>query len=299
MMDRKLVTIMMMAALVLGGLPAGAAFENVMVSPRARAMGEAGVAVPDAPFAAYLNPAGLAMTEAGVGQASASYLKPFGLEFNRLVYLGAAQSLPGKLGSVGFGLRQYKVEFQDVDLLKELTFTFSHGLYLYQDLHSAVAVGYGVNIYRLEFGKTINDLDPGSATAVGVDLALLATVHDRTQIGVLIHNLNAPKIGEDQEEVPQRIHMGASYQPYSGVMTTFEAKVMQGEPTQWRGGLELEVIADFHLRAGIMTDPSKLGAGFGYAFRGFAFEYGFATGGGVLDSSHHIGLRATWGGEAK
>lgn len=299
MMDRKLATILMVAALALPGVPALAAFENVMVSPRARAMGEAGVAVPDAAYGGYLNPAGLAENPAGAGSVGISYVQPFGLDFNTLYFLGASQSLPGRAGVIGFGMRQFKVDYQDVDLLKESTFTFSHGLYLYQDLHSSVAVGYGVNVYRLEFAETIGGFDPGSGTAAGVDLALLAVVHDRTRIGVLVHNLNAPKIGRDQEEVPQRLHMGASYEPYSGVITTFEAQVMQGEATQWRGGIELEVVGGFHLRAGIMTEPSKLGAGFGYAFRGLSLDYGFATGGGVLDSSHQFGLRATWGGEAK
>jgi hypothetical protein len=298
MMDRKIATLLTVAALILGGAPAWAAFENVMVSPRARAMGEAGVAVPDAVYGGYLNPAGLAEVPAG-GSFGGSYVQPFGLSFNQLLFLGAAQRLPGRAGVLAFGLRQFKVEFEDVDLLKESTFTISHGLYLYEDLHSSVAIGYGVNLYRLEFGETISGLDPGSATTAGVDLALLAVLHERTRIGVLVHNLNVPKIGKDEEEIPQRLHLGASYEPYAGVITTFEAQVRQGEPTQWRGGLELEVTGGFHLRAGIMTEPSKLGAGFGYAFRGLSLDYGFATGGGVLDSSHQFGLRATWGGEAK
>jgi hypothetical protein len=299
MMDRKLATILMVTVLVLSSAPAWAVFENVMISPRARAMGEAGVAVPDAPFAAYVNPAGLAETPLGTGHAGLSYLKPFGLEFNQLAYIGAAQNLSGRLGSVGFGLRQYKVEFRDVDLMKETAFTFSHGLYLYRDFHSLVAAGYGVNVYRLEFAETVTGIDPGSGTAVGVDLALLAVLHDRTRIGVMVHNVNVPKIGQDQEEIPQRIRMGASYRPYAGVTTTFEAQIVQGDPTRWHGGLELEVIDGFHLRAGIATDPSKLGAGFGYTFKGFSLDYGFITGGGVLDSSHQFGLRATWGGEAQ
>jgi len=253
MMDRKLTTILVTAALVLGALPARAAFENIMVSPRGRAMGETGVAVPDALFAANLNPAGLSETPVATGTAGGSYVQPFGLDFNSLIYLGAAQHLSGRLGGLGFGLRQFKVEYQDVDLLKETTFTVAHGLYLYRDLHSSVALGYGLNVYRLEFGETIGGLIPGDATAVGVDLGLLAVLHDRTRVGVLVHNLNAPKIGYDEEEIPQRLNMGASYRPYSGVTTTLEAQVMQGEPTQWRAGLELTVYDAFHLRAGAVT----------------------------------------------
>jgi hypothetical protein len=297
-MDRKTATILLAALLAVTAAPALASFENLSVSPRARAMGETGVAVPDAAFGGFLNPAGLVETP-GAGSVALSYTQPFGLDFSRLYVLGAAQRLPGPLGYAGFGFRQFKVEYENTDLLKESTFTFAHGIYLYQDLHSSVSFGYGLNVYRLEFGQTISGLDPGSATAVGVDAALLAVLHDRTRLGILVRNLNVPKIGKDEEEIPQRLHMGAAYEPYSGVITTCEVQVTQHDPVQWRGGIEIEVVTGFCLRAGVMTEPSKLGAGFGYAFRGMALDYGFATGGGVLDSTHQFGLRATWGGEAK
>jgi len=297
-MDRKFAAILSLTALALAALPAQAAFENVMVSPRARAMGDASVAVPDAPFASYLNPAGLAAIPAA-GAVGLSYVQPYGLDFNRLYYLGAAWRLPGRAGALGFGFRQFKVEYEDVALQKESTFTLSHGLYLYQDLHSSVAVGYGLNLYRLEFGETVSGFDPGHADALGLDLALVAVLHDRTRFGVLVHNLNSPKIGEDEEQVPERLQAGVAYEPYAGVVTTFEVETMQGEPVQWHGGLELEMVPGFQLRAGIISEPSKLTAGFGYTFHGWALNYGFSTGGGVLDSTHQFGLTAAWGGDAK
>ena len=297
-MDRKIALIMILAVSVLAALPALAAFENIMVSPRARAMGDAGVAVPDAPFATYLNPAGLSR-QAVAGSAGLSYVQPYGLDFSRLYFLGGAIALPGNGGNLGIGLRQFRVEYQDVDLQTETTLTLSHGLVLFDDVHSSVSVGYGLNFYRLEFGETIGGRDPGDELTMGVDLGLLAVLHDRTRIGVMIHNLNAPKIGEDNEEIPQRIHGGFAYEPYAGVVTTLEAEVMTDEATQWRGGLEVEVVPNFDVRAGIMTEPNKLTAGFGYEFGGVAFNYGFSTGGGVLESTHQFGLIATWGGETK
>ena len=48
-MIRKLTFILILAALGLSAAPASAFFENTMVSPRARAMGESSVAVPTAP----------------------------------------------------------------------------------------------------------------------------------------------------------------------------------------------------------------------------------------------------------
>jgi hypothetical protein len=261
-------------------------------------MGDAGAAVPDAPFASYLNPAGLATmtSDAALGL---SYEKPYQLSFNKLYYLGAAFNLPGKMGALGFGMRQYRVEYEKIDLQKETTFTISHGLDLYRDLHSSVAFGYGLNVFRLEFGETVGGIDPGSDTAVGLDLGLLATVHDRTRIGVYIHNWNAPKIGKDEEELVRRVHGAVAYEPYAGVVTTFELENVHGEKVQWRGGLELEVVTGFHLRGGIMSEPSKITAGFGYNIGGYALNYGFATGGGVLESTHQFGVTAAWGGEAK
>ena len=168
-MNRKLAAILVLVALGLLTQPALAAFENITLSPRARAMGDAGAAVPDAPFASYLNPAGLAaMTpDAALGL---SYEKPYQLSFNKLYFLGAAFNLPGRAGALGFGLRQYRVEYEKIDLEKETTFTLSHGFDLYRDLHSSVAFGYGLNVFRLEFGETVGGIDPGSDTAVGLDL---------------------------------------------------------------------------------------------------------------------------------
>ncbi len=297
-MDRKLAAILTLTVGVLAAAPAWAAFENVMVSPRARAMGDAGVAVPDAAFASYLNPAGLAEQERQ-GSVGLAYVRPYGLDFHNLYYAGAAFRLPDGAGNLGVGFRQYAVEYQDVDLQTESTLTLAHGTYLYEDLHSSVALGYGVNFYRLEFGETVSGLDPGNEVTLGLDVGLVALLHDRTRVGLMIHNLNSPHIGEDEEEIPQRLHGGFSYEPYTGVITTVEAEAMPGDDTQWRGGLEMEVLPGFALRAGLMTHPNKLTAGFGYDSGPVVVNYGFSTGGGVLDTSHQFGLVVNWGGDAR
>lgn len=297
-MNRRTTAILILLVLALGALPARAAFENIMVSPRARGMGDASVAVADRAFATYLNPAFLAGGDSDAA-AGLSYVRPYGYAFHDLYYLGGAYRLAGRLGSVGVSYRQYGVDFQGVDLQKEGTVTVSHGLPVYEDLHSSIALGYGLNFYNLEFAETVGGLDPGDDWSVGMDLGLVATVHGRTRIGVLVHNVNAPKIGVDEEEIPRRLHAGVAYEPYAGVITTIELENVHGEKVQWHGGLEMELVENFFLRGGIMSEPSKLTAGFGYSLQGFAVNYGFSTGGGVLDSTHQFGLTMTWGGEAK
>lgn len=297
-MNRRLAVILVLASLTVLAPPADAAFENLMVSPRARAMGDAGVAVADATYATYLNPANLTTSTSEVS-VGASYVQPYALDFHRLYYLGSALQMPNGAGTLGVGFQQYGVEYENVDLLTESTFSLAYGLTLVEDLHSTVSVGASLNMYRLEFGETVGGLKPGDDSAAGVDLGLMVTLHDRTRMGVLIHNLNAPKIGIDEEELPRRLHGGVAYAPYDGVVTTFEIENAHGEKVQWRGGLEFEVADGFMLRSGIMTQPNKLTAGFGYAIDRVQLDYGFSTGGGVLDSSHQFGVRWDWGGENK
>jgi len=285
------------AMLGLSATTVQATFDNVMVSPRTRAMGDAGVAVPTVGFAAYLNPAALGL--ATHSEVNTSYVQPYGLDFFKLVYAGGAYHLGQKYGTLGVGLRSFGVDYKNVDLMKEATYTLSHGIGLYEDLHSAIALGYSLNLYRLEFGKTTEDEELGSDTVPGVDLGLLVTLHERTRLGVLVKNLNNPTIGVDAEEIPQRLHAGISYEPYLGVITTFEFENVLGEDLQYHGGIEMHVADGLYLRAGTITNPSKLTAGFGYTTQGFTVNYGFSTGGGTLANTHQFGLNYAWGGEAE
>lgn len=302
-MTRKLMLLGVALVLGLSALPASAAFENVDVSPRARAMGDAGVAVADDAFAPYFNPAGVAMRDdLALGT---SYVRPYGLDFTDLVYLGAVVPLGGKSGGLGFGLRRFAVEYQDVDLTTETTLSLSYAATLYEDLHTRVDAGAGLNFNHLEFAETIgagievdDGLDPGDDWAVGMDVGLMVTLHQRTRIGVMVRNLNNPRIGVDEEELAQRLHGGISYIPYDGVTTTFEFENTLDGELQYHGGVEMTALENLFLRAGVMTNPNKLTAGFGYGMEGLTVDYGFSTGGGTLDSSHQFGLTFAWGGEA-
>ena len=67
-MIRKLTYLVILATLGFSAVPASAFFENTVVSPRARSMGESSVAVADAAYAAFLNPGQLgSITTAKIG----------------------------------------------------------------------------------------------------------------------------------------------------------------------------------------------------------------------------------------
>jgi hypothetical protein len=296
-MMRRTVFSIVALALGLSALPALAAFENVDISPRARAMGDAAVAIADDAFAPYFNPAGMAA--AARPMLGNSYVEPYGLSFNEQLYFGGVLPVSSKLGSFGFGFRRFAVEYEGVALTTESTFTLAHGISLYEDMHSTVSVGTALNMYRLEYGLSVGGIDPGDASSFGLDVGLLVTLHERTRIGVLVKNMNNPQIGEDNEALPQRLHGGIAYEPYIGVTTTFEFEnTIEGE-TQYHGGLEFAVLDALFLRAGMATNPNKFMGGFGYAYEGVSLNYGFSSGGGVLSPSHQFGLTFAWGGEAQ
>ncbi len=296
-MLNKLKFLFVLVALALTATSAMAFFPNIPVSPRSRAMGETGVAVLDAGYASVLNPAQLGNVDSY--DISASYVQPFSVGFAKYYHAGGAIPLGGMFGSLGVSLTQLKAEYGGVNLENETQVAIAYGHNVYTGMHSSISFGGSVNVYHVEQGITVSEIDPGSASTVGYDFGLAMTLHKRTHIGVVIKNMNNAMIGIDDEEIGHRLIAGISYEPYEGVITTFEFDNELGEDVQYHGGVEMMVAQGFCLRTGIVTNPNKLTAGFGYSVMGMSLDYGFSTGGGVLDYTHQFGLNYGWGGEAQ
>jgi hypothetical protein len=294
-MIRKATILLILAGFVLAA-PAGAYFESTPVSARARAMGESFASVPDVAFAAFHNAAWLA--DVPQGEVAASYVRPFGYSFSDFYTAGAAFPLNGNYGNLGVGVSHFKVAAGDTTLLQETQVTLAHGFDLFTDFHSRISFGWALNLYSASAGQSVSGLDPGSDTTVGLDIGLTMLLHKRTRAGFQVRNLNNPTLGVDGEELPQSVVAGIAYEPYDGVITTFEFDNQPGQETQYHGGLEAMILPGFALRGGVITDPNRLTGGFGYRTGNVAFDYGFSTGGGTLDSTHQFGLRLSWGGEA-
>lgn len=294
-MIRKATILLILAGLALAA-PAGAYFEPTPVSARSRAMGESFTAVPDQAFAVFHNTAWLA--DVPNGEMGASYVRPFGLSFSDFYAASAAIPLQGDFGNLGLGVSHFKVATGDTTLLSETRITLGHGFQLFSDYHSRICVGWALNLYSAEAGQSVSGFEPGSDTAIGVDAGLTMVLHKRTRAGVQVHNLNNPTIGFDGEELPRALVAGIAYEPYDGVLTTFEFDNTLGREVRYHGGLEMAVIDGFKLRAGVTTDPNRLTGGFGYGRGPVGVDYGFSTGGGTLPSTHQFGVRLAWGGEA-
>ena len=277
------------------GSPASALFEELSVSPRALAMGEAGVAVSGDAWAFNQNPALLSLLDQPYGATST--VKPFGMSQLKQSAFGVAMPVVGVGGGLGFGFRNWNVGRGGTDLQVEHTFTVSHGFDLFSDASSSAHFGWALNFYNEEFGETLTGLDPGSAWTVGIDLGVMVTLHERTRAGFFTRNLNNPTIGLDAEELGQMVAGGIAYQPYDGVTTAFDIRSYVGGEFRFHGGMEIALTSILDLRMGVETDPNKLTGGFGINLpRLLSFDYAFITGGGVLDASHHFGLSMRFGG---
>jgi len=281
--------------LLLGHSSARAAFDDIAVSPRARAMGEAVVAVDGDAWSYYHNPALLPWISSP--EIAAAGTEPNGGSYNTLGTLAGVLPLRSGLGGLGFGLRRFGVDYRETSLLTEYTVSISHGLQLFKDDASGAAFGWTLNFYNLDLGRSIglagdgtDGIDPGNAWAVGLDLAAVVQVWDRTKVGFNAKNINSPTIGDDNEELLQQFGIGVSYQPYEAVTTAFDIRSRPGEEFRVHGGVEFGLLEVLDLRAGIQTDPNKLSAGFGVHFHGATLDYAFSTGGGVLESTHQFGL---------
>ncbi len=293
MTNSKKLRICFLSAVAVTIMVAGSAratlFEDLSISPRARAMGEASIAARGDAWAFYHNPAALAFLNHT--HVSTSTAEPFNLDFTRLSALGASAKLPGDRGGVAFGYRYFSVDFKDQSLSKEQSLTFAHGITLFQDASSSLHFGWAADFHNLELAETVGGLDPGSAWAVGLNVGVMATLYERTTAGFYIRNMNNPTIGIDQEELTQLVGVGIAYEPYEGVTTTFDIRNQLGEEMRFHGGTEFAVTEYLDLRVGIETDPNKYSFGFGVNVPKVAsLHYAFSSGGGTLDASHQFGV---------
>lgn len=279
--------------LVLGvaiGWPRAAwpAFEDVEVSPRARALGGSSAALLADEFAPFHNPASLAWLSGTTG--AASYVRPFGFDFVSQSVAAAGLVLPRHLGGLAVGLRHLGVSWEGESLTGETTVSLAHGFHLLRDRQSEAAVGWTLNLYTLDYGRSVTGIDPGSATGFGINFGATAVVRDRTRVGFQALNLNNPALGElDKVDLRRSVVVGISYAPYPGVETVLDITQELGRAVQYRGGAEFAVGELLRLRAGMRTEPNTFNAGVGLHHAGLGVDYGFSSG-GVLGESHQFGL---------
>lgn len=286
-MRTKSVLLVLVVWCVSVGAAGAYVFDALDVSSKARGMGGAWTAGADDATALFYNPA--CLVEVGGTDLTATYLRPNGQDFESLTFLGAAAHL-GTAHSLGLSWRKFGVEYGGRSLLDESTLSLGHGLVLLEDIHSALAVGYALNVYVLEFGRT-EYVDLGRETTYGIDLGLLGTLRERTRIGFVLKNVNEPSVGKvTREPLPQWMSAGVSYAPYYGVVTELDLRKLRGEDVEVHMGMQFGLTQFLDLRFGFQTGPNSLTGGFTARIKPLEIDYAYSSH-SVLPGTHHLSVR--------
>ena len=150
------------------------------VGARPLAMGGAFIGLADDANATYWNPAGIARFEAN--KATAMYTASNREEINYLGYAAYAGRLPGR--NLGYGLsyvsHQLNLEGYGLD---EQSWLWVSGAF-----RANADTTVGLNV------RFIDDSISGLSTEMGLDLAVLRVVDEKWSFGLLIQDINEPKI---------------------------------------------------------------------------------------------------------
>jgi hypothetical protein len=236
-----------------------AGFEKRDQGARPIGMGGAFVALADNVWAIAFNPAGLSRVPGD--EVSAFYApQPFGL--TELSLASFALVHPTSRGS--FGLLVNRFGF---DLYREVSWIFAYSN-SYKD-----AFSFGINLTY----NSVAIKNYGSASVIGVDVGLLATVYTGLRWGFFASNINAPTIGQAKEKLPQMYSSGLSYSPAKGLLLDLDVLKDVRYPTLIRGGIEYDVVDAVSLRAGVGSNPTKFSSGFGVHYSLIHFDYAMTT----------------------
>lgn len=261
-------------------------------TPKAMAVGGAYTAVAEGPEACFWNPAGLAYAKGT--QGTFAYHQPWGLAF--LTHLAGAvtSELPKKAGSVAISYQTLGTRSGGTSLSTEGELALSHGLVLQEDIHTNLVFGYSLKLITWSLASSVagnsGEIDLGSTATFGLDVGASAQVWDRIRLAGVVHNINHPQFGADiKRDLPQIFSGGILYHPYHGVETSFDIERFLGGETQFKGGINANVIPPLDLRFGIYTNPNAFTAGFGLRWRELMLDYAFVYH-PILSPTHQIGL---------
>ncbi len=232
-------------------------------------------------WAVFVNPAGLSRLN-GYSIIS-GYDTPYGLNFLKHIVFSAGANLNEKFGTVAVSFNSLHTKYHSVILSGEYEYRISHAFYLQKDIHSSLAIGYSLNFYNIEYGKSAgysgdgsDGIDLGSGWAFGIDIGFQASLKQRSWVGLFIKNANSPKMGSSLScsSLPRSISIGLGYEPYSGLQTNFAlVQSIQKDKTEIKGGISYSLTNWFILRAGIDSSIERVAFGVGLKKWGLSLDW--------------------------
>ena len=234
-----------------------AQFELIDIGAKPISLGGAFTSLANNSNAIYYNPAGI--SQIPFREVSIFYSPaPFGLK--ELANGSVNYVEPTKFGTFGLSAKTYGFE-----LYKEITVTATYS----NNYKKKIFYGANVNYYNLKIQNY------GSASTFGVDIGGLAYLTDFLRWGFAAFNLNRPKIGTQDDKLPQVYRTGVSIQPRKELNFVLDIEKDTRYTTSVKAGIEYSLYDMIDLRAGIGTEPTKFSGGVGLYYSIFEIDYGF------------------------
>ncbi len=245
--------------------------------------GSSNIATIDNAWSIFVNPAGLSRLKSP--EIISAFHKFYGMSFLSYKVAGIAIPVNKKIGSLALSYQSNSVDYSGNILSSEDVYSFSHALYLQKDIHSTLSIGYSVNLYHLDYGKSAgtegdgsNGIDLGEGYGFGIDLGIQGSLRERTWIGFFAKNINSPEMGSalSSSALPRAIGIGFGYEPYYGLTTNFMIyQAFGNKSTQYRGGINYNLFPWISIRAGINTAPNTVNYGFSISKFGLKIDYAY------------------------
>jgi hypothetical protein len=234
-----------------------AQFELIDIGAKPISLGGAFTSLANNSNAVYYNPAGI--SQIPFREVSIFYSPaPFGLK--ELANGSVNYIEPTKFGTFGLSAKTYGFE-----LYKEITVTATYS----NNYKKKIFYGANINYYNLKIQNY------GSASTFGVDIGGLAYLTDFLRWGFAAFNLNRPKIGTQDDKLPQVYRTGVSIQPRKELNFVLDVEKDTRYTTSVKAGIEYSLYEMIDLRAGIGTEPTKFSGGVGLYYSIFEIDYGF------------------------
>ncbi len=278
----KVLRILLITALVIGGITLQAQVFSENLTPTASLTGTAGsiVASSGTQDGWLLNPA-LLVHETNYS-FNASFQQLFGRSF--LPYYAANFVTPLWKISTGWQIQSLGVDYGGNTLSKETMLGISQAVELLRDPFSSLAVGWQIALYQVDYGHSAgtqgdgsDGMDLGADRAVGVSFGVEAGLGQWVSLGARVQNLNRPRLGVQAEDLPRTLQVGVALKPYPEVETQLGLLSALGHPLQFHGAFSYRVRPFLKLFTGVQTEPNRWGVGFTLSWRHLRFTYGLLT----------------------
>jgi hypothetical protein len=247
-----------------------ASFEKKEAGAREQSLGNATVALEKTPFALLFNPSNIQSVSSF--NLYTSYRNFYGMSDIYQADIVVNTSIYG-LGSA-LSISKY-------------------GNQIYSEIQISAGSNYVISKY-LSLGISLQGYflsikNYGDSQSWGLNLGFQYNFVEDFSIGAFITNINNPRIGSINEEIPQTFSLGFKYNLINKAILLFEFFRDVNHEQDYRGGFEYEVYNNIFLRFGVMDNSNTYSFGFGSSLNFLNFDYALINH-SVLGISHSITL---------